>query len=60
VVLEPNVDDPRLPSRDDPIVVSKPMVRRKVRPTPCIENLPDDGGQTADSVEHSKNLQKHY
>ncbi|MCI56614.1 hypothetical protein A2U01_0077865 [Trifolium medium] len=29
------------------------MVRRRVRPAPCIESLPDNGGQAAGPVEHS-------
>ncbi|MCI19465.1 hypothetical protein A2U01_0040621, partial [Trifolium medium] len=44
VVLNPNVDDLRLPPRD-PTVVSEPMVPRRVRPALCIENLPDKGGE---------------
>lgn len=28
------------------IVVSEPMVQRKVRPTSCFESLPENGGQT--------------
>ncbi|MCI20012.1 hypothetical protein A2U01_0041172, partial [Trifolium medium] len=43
---------PRLPPRD-PTVVLKLMVRKRVRPTPCIESLPDKGGQTVGPVEHS-------
>ncbi|MCI86716.1 hypothetical protein A2U01_0107997, partial [Trifolium medium] len=31
----------------DPTVVSEPMVRRRVRPPPYIESLPDKGGQAA-------------
>ncbi|MCI38850.1 hypothetical protein A2U01_0060079, partial [Trifolium medium] len=45
VVLEPNVDDPRLPPRD-PAVVSESIVR----PTPCIESLPDKDGQATGPV----------
>ncbi|MCI50693.1 hypothetical protein A2U01_0071937, partial [Trifolium medium] len=48
VVLEPNVDDPRL-TPGDPAVVSESMVR----PAPCIESLPDKDGQTAGPVEHN-------
>ncbi|MCI27897.1 hypothetical protein A2U01_0049097, partial [Trifolium medium] len=44
----------RLPPRD-PTMVSEPMIRRRVQPTPCIESLPDKGGQTACSVECSGN-----
>ncbi|MCI93276.1 hypothetical protein A2U01_0114574, partial [Trifolium medium] len=54
VVLKPNVDDLRLPHRD-PTVVSEPMVRRRVRPDPCIESLLDKGGQAACPVECSGN-----
>ncbi|MCI80479.1 hypothetical protein A2U01_0101750, partial [Trifolium medium] len=39
------------PPRDDPTVVSEPMVRRRVRPAACIESLPDKGGQAASPVE---------
>ncbi|CAJ2649519.1 unnamed protein product [Trifolium pratense] len=42
---------PRLPPRDDPTVVSEPMVRRRVELAPCIESLPDKGGQAASPVE---------
>ncbi|MCI39815.1 hypothetical protein A2U01_0061047, partial [Trifolium medium] len=31
--------------------VSELMVRRRVRPAPCIESLPDKGGQAACPVE---------
>ncbi|MCI69544.1 hypothetical protein A2U01_0090807, partial [Trifolium medium] len=34
-----------------PTVVPESMVRRRVRPTPCIESLPDKGGQAASPVE---------
>ncbi|MCI90835.1 hypothetical protein A2U01_0112129, partial [Trifolium medium] len=44
---------PRLPPRDDPTVVLESMVRRMVRPSPCIESLPDNGGQAVGPVEHS-------
>ncbi|PNX69994.1 hypothetical protein L195_g057024 [Trifolium pratense] len=37
---------PRLPPRD-PTVVSEPIVRQRVRPAPCIESLPNKGGQEA-------------
>ncbi|MCI95380.1 hypothetical protein A2U01_0116678, partial [Trifolium medium] len=42
---------PWLPHRDDPTVVSEPMVRRRVELTPCIESLLDKGGQVASPVE---------
>ncbi|PNX83241.1 hypothetical protein L195_g039281 [Trifolium pratense] len=42
---------PRLSPGDDPTVVSESMVRRRVRLTPCIESLPDKGGQAAGPVE---------
>ncbi|MCI65491.1 hypothetical protein A2U01_0086749, partial [Trifolium medium] len=29
------------------------MVRRRIRPAPCIESLSDKDGQTASPVEHS-------
>ncbi|PNX75886.1 hypothetical protein L195_g031830 [Trifolium pratense] len=51
VVLKPNVDDPRLPPRDDPTVASEPMVPRRVELSPCIESLPDKDGQAAGPVE---------
>ncbi|MCI89071.1 hypothetical protein A2U01_0110359, partial [Trifolium medium] len=35
-------------------VVSKSMVRRRVRPAPCIESLPDKSGQAACPVEQRK------
>ncbi|MCH84814.1 hypothetical protein A2U01_0005651 [Trifolium medium] len=37
----------------DPIVVSEPMVRRRIQPTLYIESLPDKGSQVASPVEHS-------
>ncbi|MCI36792.1 hypothetical protein A2U01_0058015, partial [Trifolium medium] len=50
---EPNVDDHRLPPRD-PSVVSESMVRRKIRPAPCIESLSDKGSQAACPVEQQQ------
>ncbi|KAK2372538.1 hypothetical protein QL285_073659 [Trifolium repens] len=41
----------QLPPHGDPTVVSEPMVRRRVRPAPSIESLPDKGGQAACPVE---------
>ncbi|GAU50207.1 hypothetical protein TSUD_376600 [Trifolium subterraneum] len=41
---------PWLPPRDDPTVVSEPMVRRRIRPAPCIESLPDKGDQATRPV----------
>ncbi|MCI90769.1 hypothetical protein A2U01_0112063, partial [Trifolium medium] len=38
---------PQLPARDDPNVVSEPMVLRRVELAPCIESLPDKGGGQA-------------
>ncbi|MCI91959.1 hypothetical protein A2U01_0113255, partial [Trifolium medium] len=42
---------PRLPPRGDPTVVSESMVRRRVELAPCVESLPDKGGQAASPVE---------
>ncbi|MCI40261.1 hypothetical protein A2U01_0061494, partial [Trifolium medium] len=44
-----NVDDPPAAPSRDPTMVSKPMVR----PTSCIESLPDKGGQAAGPDEHN-------
>ncbi|MCI68867.1 hypothetical protein A2U01_0090128 [Trifolium medium] len=45
---------PRLPRRN-PTAVSESMVRPRVRPAPCIESLPNKGGQTACPVECNGN-----
>jgi hypothetical protein len=50
VVLKSNVSDPRL-SLGDPTTVSELMVWRRVQLAPCIESLPNKGGQTMCSVE---------
>ncbi|MCI95415.1 hypothetical protein A2U01_0116713 [Trifolium medium] len=39
-----------MPPRDDPTVVSEPIV---IDLAPCIESIPDKGGQAAGPVEHS-------
>ncbi|MCI57155.1 hypothetical protein A2U01_0078406, partial [Trifolium medium] len=54
VVLRPMWMISRLPHRD-PTRVSEPMVRRRVRSTPCIKSLPDKGGQAASPIKYSGN-----
>ncbi|MCI94675.1 hypothetical protein A2U01_0115973 [Trifolium medium] len=35
------------------------MVRRRVRPAPCVESLPDKGGQAAGTVEQRQRRYKY-